>query len=286
MSPSPLVTVEELAPLLQGPPQRRPTLLDVRYRLGGPHGLADYERGHLPGAAFVDLDAALAGIRADGRGGRHPMPDAETFGSAMRSAGVSNDRAVVVYDDWAALPASRAWWLLRYFGKRDVRVLDGGLAAWTAREHPTETGCRPAGSPGDFTPTPGRRRLLDATGAAGQAGRGLLLDARPADRFRGENESVDPVGGHIPGAVSAPALACLDADGRFLPPDALAHRFAAIGASPDGDVATYCGSGVQAAHLALSLAVAGITDDAGVYVGSWSDWITDPTRPVETGSRA
>ena len=134
--------------------------------------------------------------------------------------------------------------------------------------------------PGTFVPRAGGRRLLDADGAASHP---LLLDARPADRYRGENETIDPVAGHIPGARSAPALDNLRPDGRFLPPVDLAERMAAVGVRPGDDVAVYCGSGVQAAHAALALQVAGVTDDAAVYVGSWSDWVSDRTRPVELG---
>ena len=276
----PLVGVEELRTALAGPEESRPVLLDVRYRLGGPPGRSEYERAHLPGAAFVDLDTALAEIRPDGTGGRHPMPDLAAFTAAMRAAGVRTDRPVVAYDDWCGLPASRAWWLLRYYGKDDVQVLDGGLAAWAGAGLPTESGpVQPP--PGDLTPTPGRRRLIDAEGADRYAARGALLDARPAARFRGENETVDPVAGHIPGARSVPALETVDRDGRFPPERELVARLRAAGVEPGTDVGVYCGSGVQATHLALVLAVAGVTDDAAVYVGSWSDWITDASRPVE-----
>lgn len=277
-----MVDVDSLRRQLQGPEPDRPVLLDVRYRLGGPPGRIPFEQGHLPGAAFVDLDTALATIRPGGVGGRHPMPEVEAFESAMRDAGVRDGRPVVAYDDWSSLAASRAWWLLRYFGKDDVTVLDGGLRAWTSAGGPLETGW-PRPAPGDLTARPGHARLLDADAVGTYADRGLLLDARPAGRYRGEDETVDPVAGHIPGARSAPALANVDDEGRFLPREDLAARFAEQGLHPGSEPATYCGSGVQAAHLALALAHAGVNEDAGVYVGSWSDWITDPARPVETG---
>lgn len=275
---TPLVSVEELQAALAGPEADRPTLLDVRWSLGSTTGRAEHEEAHIPGAAFVDLDEALSGpVLPDGHGGRHPVPDTDFFGRAMRAAGVRTDRPVVCYDSGSSVAASRAWWMLSFFGKPDVRVLDGGFTAWQEAGLPTESGeVRP--EPGTFTPRPGGRRLLDAEGAARHP---LLLDARPADRYRGQNETVDPVAGHIPGARSAPALDNLRPDGRFLASDDLAARMSATGVRPGDDIAVYCGSGVQAAHTALALHVAGVTDDAAVYVGSWSDWISDPTRPVE-----
>jgi thiosulfate/3-mercaptopyruvate sulfurtransferase len=293
MSTSPLIQVDELARLLAGPETERPVVLDVRFRMTGPTGCREFERAHVPGASYVDLNTDLATIRPDGVGGRHPMPTPRTFVAAMRSVGVTMSRPVVAYDDWASIPASRLWWMLRHLGFPDVRVLDGGIAAWTGAGQPTESGPHTPGV-GDFSPSsPGISHLLDAADATRYAGRHLLLDARSADRFRGENETIDPVAGHIPGAVSAPALANVDSSGRFLPADELAGRFRhlaaagatgtsqATGTSDARTVGTYCGSGVQATHLALALSVAGITDDADVYIGSWSDWITDPVRRVE-----
>jgi thiosulfate/3-mercaptopyruvate sulfurtransferase len=229
------------------------------------------------------MDTELATIRADGVGGRHPMPTVETFTAAMRSAGVTMSRPVVAYDDWASLPASRVWWMLRHRGFLDVRVLDGGIAAWTAAGQPTESGPVAQGA-GDFTASEmGVGHLLDATGAARYAAGHLLLDARPVDRFRGESETIDAVAGHIPGAVSSPALANVDEHGRFLPAGDLARYFHELGAEDGEIVGTYCGSGIQATHLALALSTAGITDRADVYIGSWSDWITSPERAVVLG---
>jgi len=280
---SPLIQVDELARLLAGPEAARPVVLDVRYRMGTSAGQREFEDNHLPGASYVAMDTQLATIRADGVGGRHPMPTAETFSAAMRSAGVTMSRPVVAYDDWASLPASRLWWMLRHLGFLNVRVLDGGIAAWTAAGQPTESGPVTPGA-GDFTAfSMGMGRLLDATGATRYAAGHLLLDARPADRFRGENETIDAVAGHIPGAVSSPALANVDRHGRFLPAEELARRFHELGAEDGKIIGTYCGSGVQATHLALALSVAGITDRADVYIGSWSDWITSPDRPIARG---
>ncbi|MDW4901939.1 sulfurtransferase [Streptomyces sp. CB04723] len=270
----PIITASACASESAGP--RPPVLLDVRWRLGGPHGRADYEAGHLPGAVFVDLDQDLASPAGDG--GRHPLPDPEAFGAAMRRAGVGQDTPVVVYDGGQGWAAARAWWLLRWAGHRDVRVLDGGLAAWTGDlstdvPHPAE---------GDFRPKPGALPTLDADSAAAFARSGLLLDARAAERYRGDVEPIDRVGGHIPGAVSAPTDENTGADGRYLPAEQLAARFAELGAEAGAEgVGVYCGSGVSGAHQVLALEIAGLTGI--LYPGSWSEWSADPSRPVATG---
>ncbi|MFE6665066.1 sulfurtransferase [Streptomyces sp. NPDC057697] len=269
----PIITASEYASESAGP--RPPVLLDVRWQLGGPHGRPDYEAGHLPGAVFVDLDAELAGPA--GSGGRHPLPDPEEFGAVMRRAGVSQDTPVVVYDGGQGWAAARAWWLLRWTGHENVRVLDGGLAAWPG-ELQKEV---PAPAEGDFRPVPGALPLLDADGAAALARSGLLLDARAAERYRGDVEPIDRVGGHIPGAVSAPTSGNTGEDGRFLDAEALAARFEGLGAGRAGEVGVYCGSGVSGAHEVLALAVAGIP--AALYAGSWSEWSGDASRPVATG---
>ena len=279
------VDAAALAAAMAGGPA--PVLLDVRWRLGGPPGLDRYREGHLPGAQFTDLDRDLAG--PPGAGGRHPLPDAGTFQAAMRRAGVSDDRPVVAYDENDSTAAARAWWLLRYFGHQRVQVLDGGYQAWLAADLPIETGPASAPEAGTFTAQPGHLPLLDAEGAARMAREGVLLDARAAERYRGETEPVDPVAGHIPAAVSAPTTGNLDPAGRFLDAETLRDRFSRLGAgaappgTPDGAVTTgvYCGSGVTAAHEVLAMTIAGIP--AALYAGSWSDWITDPARPVATG---
>ncbi|MEU9564730.1 sulfurtransferase [Streptomyces sp. NPDC048161] len=269
----PIITASEYASESAGP--RPPVLLDVRWQLGGPHGRPDYEAGHLPGAVFVDLDAELAGPA--GSGGRHPLPDPEEFGAVMRRAGVSRDTPVVVYDGGQGWAAARAWWLLRWTGHEDVRVLDGGLAAWPG-EIQKEV---PAPAEGDFRPVPGALPLLDADGAAALARSGLLLDARAAERYRGDVEPIDRVGGHIPGAVSASTSENTGEDGRFLDAEALAARFEGLGADRADEIGVYCGSGVSGAHEVLALAVAGIP--AALYAGSWSEWSGDASRPVATG---
>ncbi|WP_093611235.1 sulfurtransferase [Streptomyces indicus] len=276
-----IISAAELASESKG--QNPPVLLDIRWQLtlaaaaGSPpfDGRAAYEAGHIPGAVYVDLDTALAGPAGDG--GRHPLPDLDVFTQAMRAAGVRADRPVVVYDGGQGWAAARAWWLLRWAGHPSVRVLDGGLAAWPG-ELSTET---PAPDPGDFTPRPDSIPALTADQAAALAREGLLLDARAGERYRGEVEPIDRVGGHIPGAVSAPTTENVTPDGRFLPTPQLTARFQSLGAFDAPKVGVYCGSGVSGAHEVLALAVAGI--EASLYVGSWSDWSSDESRPVATG---
>lgn len=291
-----LIEPHELSELLaSADPEERPVVVDVRWALGAgvEANRAEYLAGHIPGAAFLDLETGLSGEpAADGRGGRHPMPRTADAQEAFRAVGVTDVRPVVLYDGSHSVPAARAWWLLRYYGKDDVRVLDGGYSAWVAAGMPTETGEPEDGSgagsgnpPGDIVLTPGGRRLLDAEGVEHYLDRHQVVDARPANRFRGEDEVIDPVAGHIPGALSIPALRNVDASGRFLPQDDLEMRFTALGIQPDRRTAIYCGSGVQACHMALAMEVAevGVYDPA-VYIGSWSDWITDADRPVSTGA--
>jgi thiosulfate/3-mercaptopyruvate sulfurtransferase len=282
---NPLIEAGQLADLLAG--GRPPVLLDVRWRLGGPPGLDSYLAGHLPGAKFIDLDTDLAG--PPGRAGRHPLPDQATFSHAMRRAGVSGDRTVVGYDDGDCVAAARLWWLLRYFGHQDVLVLDGGYAAWAAAGQPVSTDAAPQTLAGDFTAAPGGMPVLDSDGAAALAKAGWLIDARAAARYRGEVEPIDPVAGHIPGAISAPATGNIGADGRFLPPARLRERYAALGlpTGPGGAAraatGAYCGSGVTAAQTVLALELIGLP--AALYVGSWSAWTAEPGRPVATGPR-
>ncbi len=272
MSAGPLVGVDELARLLG-----TVTVLDVRYRMGGgPMGPEEYAAGHVPGAAYVDLDTALAAPPGDR--GRHPLPDTAVVEAAMRAAGVSGDRAVVVYDDWGGHAAARCWWLLRYHGHDQVRVLDGGWSAWTGAGQPVESGAGAESGGGDFTAVPGSMPVVTADDVRSVD---VLIDARAAVRYRGETEPIDPVAGRIPGAVNVPTALNLVDDGRFRPADELRGLYAAVGATDGASVAAYCGSGVTAAHDVLALEIAGVA--AALYPGSWSEWITDPTRPVETG---
>lgn len=262
------------------------SLLDVRWQLGRTDGAACFAAGHLPGAAYVDLDADLADPPGSGEGGRHPLPDPDRFGRAMRRCGISGTRPVVVYDDAAGRAAARAWWLLRHHGHPDVRVLDGGWTAWRAAGGDVETGT-PSVAAGDFESSAGALPLVSAGEAAETARQGVLLDARAPERYRGEQEPVDPVAGHVPGALNVPTDLNLVSEGpdrgRFRPLAELAEVYApAVAAARAGrPVAVYCGSGVTAAHDLLALEMLGVT--AGLYAGSWSAWVTDPSRPVARG---
>lgn len=253
-------------------------LLDVRWRLDRPDGRAEYLEGHLPGAVYVDLDHELATHGAP-EDGRHPLPSTATLQEAARRWGVSTGDLVVAYDDVKGIAAARAWWLLRQAGV-DVRVLDGGLRAWTGAGHELESG--------DVVPTAGDVALgeigadaLTIDEAAAFPASGVLLDVRAPERYRGETEPLDPIAGHIPGAVNLPTSAHLAADGTLLDLDTLRASFSAVGIDDRTPVAAYCGSGITAAHTALVLSEAGI--DAKVFPGSWSQWSNTPGRPVATG---
>jgi thiosulfate/3-mercaptopyruvate sulfurtransferase len=273
MAGGPLITAQELIDKLE-----QTTLLDVRWSLNGPPGIDEYLKGHIPGAVFVDLDRELSA--PPGPGGRHALPDAWSFTAAMRRAGVSRSRPVVAYDAGDSMAAARGWWLLRYFGHGHVSVLDGGLAAWRAAGYPVAT--QPvAAARGDFVATPGGLPLIDAAGATKLAEAGVLLDSRAPQRYRGDSEPVDPVAGHIPGARNRPTTDNVDEQGRFLDPDVLKRAFSELGVDGGAQVGAYCGSGVAAAHQVLALELAGYP--ASLYAGSWSEWITDPSRPVARG---
>ena len=200
----------------------------------------------------------------------------------MRAAGVRIGRGVVVYDAATSMAAARVWWLLRYFGHAEVAVLDGGFAAWIGAGGPVQTGPGVAATAGDFAARPGGMPVLDAAGAARVARGGVLLDARAPERFRGEQEPVDPVAGHIPGALNLPTSENVEASGRFRSPDALRQAFVRAGVRDGVDLGAYCGSGVTATHEVLALSLAGF-DRVALYPGSWSEWIIDPRRPVARG---
>ena len=266
---SPLITVEDLE-------SDGTAVLDVRWQLATGSQPRLYARGHIPGAVFVDLDRELAA--PPGPGGRHPLPDAEDFQAVMRAAGVRNDASVVVYDDADGLAAARAWWLLRYFGHARVALLDGGLKAWMAAGLDLASGDETPTYAGDFEARPGAMPVIDATEAGELAGKGVLIDARAPERYRGDSEPMDPVAGHIPGARNWPMARNLEDDGRFVPESRLRAAFTDLAGQ---EVGAYCGSGITASHTVLALELAGIP--AALYPGSWSEWVTDPARPVATG---
>ena len=274
-----LISARELADLLGS--DQPPVLADVRWALGGPPGEPDFEASHIPGAVWVDLEMQLAGV--PGVGGRHPLPTVAIFEQAMRQIGVCQNSLVVTYDAANSQAASRLWWLLTDAGHQSVRVLNGGFAAWRAAGLPTLSGRSTLPAPGDFVAHPGKRTQLEAAEICALLGRPdapTLVDVRTAERYSGENEPVDPVAGHIPGAINVPWLSHVHADGRFLPPAEIVRLYAEAGGT-DGAV-LYCGSGITASHSLLALESAGVT--AALYPGSWSDWINDPSRPIATGT--
>ncbi len=258
-----------------------PLVLDVRWALGDARGREHYRNAHIPSAVYADLDTQLAAPPSR-QGGRHPLPAIGDLQEAARSWGLREGQRVVVYDDSGGLAAARAWWLLRWAGVAEVRILDGALSAWQSAGFELEAGeRRPAA--GDVTLTGGHLPVLtaDDSAAIGADGAAVLLDARAGERYRGETEPVDSRAGHIPGAVSAPTADNLTPDGLFAAPEALRARFSRLGAIPGARVGVYCGSGVTAAHEIAALAIAGV--EAALYPGSWSAWSADEERPVATG---
>lgn len=270
------VTAAELARRLDaGEPI---TLLDVRWSLPQPDGTAAYAAGHLPGAVYVSLDDELTDHSVDGRG-RHPLPSGSALQEAARRWGVRTGVPVVVYDDWNRAGSARAWWVLTAAGIADVRILDGGLAAWNGE---LKTGSVTP-EPGDIAVAhedlyAGARSAVTADEAVDSP---VLVDARAPERYRGDNEPVDPVAGHIPGAVNVPSTSLLTAGGALLPDADLTDLFSASGVRPGAAVAAYCGSGVTAAVVVAALASVGV--DAALFPGSWSQWSAEPGREVARG---
>lgn len=256
-------------------------IVDCRASLNDPaRGRVAYGEGHLPRATFADLVDDLSGPVVLGQTGRHPLPDVELFASKLRGWGIGSSSQVVAYDDAGGAFAARLWWLLRFLGHDAVAVLDGGLPAWVAegRGLTAEVPSLPAG---DFTPREHTQWVVSAAELERpESVSRKLFDARAPERFRGEVEPIDPVAGHIPGAVNLPFSENLNA-GRFRPPAELRQRFAeALGATSPESAVLYCGSGVTACHGVLAFAHAGLPLPR-LYAGSWSEWITDPRRPTE-----
>ncbi len=281
MVASPLITTAALAAKLADPDW---LVADCRFDLADPTaGASAWRAGHIPGAIHVDLERDLS-VAVAAHTGRHPLPSPEAFAATLSRLGVGNRTQVVCYDAGNGAYASRLWWMLRHVGHDSVVVLDGGFAAWVAEGRPVSTAesARPAAR---FVARPRPWMVCDATGVRDALNRGaLVVDVRGADRFRGEVEPLDTVAGHVPGAVNLPFLQNLGADGRFLPPVALARHWGErIGAEAGRDIVCMCGSGVTACQGLLALESAGITGGR-LYAGSWSEWIRDPSRPVARGS--
>lgn len=274
---SQLITVAELAGQVAGTDP--PALLDVRWTLGRTDGRQLYLAGHIPSAVFVDLDHELAG-HGEPEDGRHPLPLIADLQASAHRWGISAGAAVVIYDDLKGMAAARAWWLLRWAGLDNVRVLDGSLPAWAAAGYPLDQG-DVVPDAGTVALESGHMPVLSIDEAAAFPRRGVLLDARAAERYRGDVEPMDPRAGHIPGALNAPSTENVDADGRFLSAGALAARYEGLGVTAGTPVAAYCGSGVTAAHDVLALAIVGV--DAALFPGSWSSWSNHPDRPVALG---
>lgn len=261
-------------------------VVDCRFNLAdSAQGRWDYERGHIAGAIFADLDHDLSGPIERGVTGRHPLPTVERAAATLSRLGIDAGTQVVAYDDRGGMTAGRLWWMLRWLGHERVAVLDGGWPHWEREGRPTRSGVETREAK-TFVPRPRPELAVDA--AEVQRRRTdpayRVVDSRTADRYRGENETIDPVAGHIPGAVSGPFPDNLATDGRFRSPDELRARFETMLGGIAADHAVfYCGSGVSAAHNLLALARAGL-GEARLYPGSWSEWIADPSRPVATGA--
>jgi thiosulfate/3-mercaptopyruvate sulfurtransferase len=253
----------------------RTVLADVRWYLDGRSGRASYDAGHLPGAVFVDLDRWLAD-EGSPQAGRHPLPEPARFAEGMATLGLADDDIVVAYDDAGGVIAARLVWMLRATG-HDAALLDGGLGAY---DGPLEVAAarRPAAV---FTPRPWPAERIADLDAAGDRSH-VVLDARNRDRYRGEQDPVDPRPGHVPGAVNVPCRENLDATGRFLPVDELRQRFAEAGVTDRATVVSYCGSGVTACHNLLALELAGYPPGR-LYPGSWSQYSHASARPVAVG---
>lgn len=264
-----------------GLPDRSLVILDVRHDLKDVEtGPRKFKEGHLPGAAHAHVDRDLSSPPRPGTG-RHPLPDVDDFIAACSRWGIDDGVQVVAYDDFGGAWASRAWWLLRYYGHRDVAVLDGGLPAWVAAGLPLSTD-EPRLAPRRFPARPGSMPTVTTWDLVTRQPR-CLVDARGPERYRGDIEPIDPVAGHIPHAVNVPFAGNTGPDGRFLPPAELRRKYeSALAGRDPRDAAFYCGSGVTAPHDILAMEVAGLPG-AALYPGSWSEWIRNPMRPVEKG---
>jgi thiosulfate/3-mercaptopyruvate sulfurtransferase len=275
-----LVSAAELAARLD---DRSWLILDCRNELTDREaGRRAYAEGHIPGAHHVHLEETLSGP-ITGRSGRHPLPDPQVFTERMRGLGLDSGMQVAAYDAMGGVMASRLWWMLRWLGHSAVAVLDGGWKAWLDGGHPVSRES-PAVRRGSFQGAP-QANTVDAAFVLAHLGdpRVVVVDARAADRFRGENETLDPVGGHIPGARNRPYSENLTAQGTFKPPEQLREAFdRLLSGTPPGSIVHQCGSGVSACHNILAMEAAGLTGSR-LYPGSWSEWCADASRPVARG---
>ena len=281
---TPLMTASALrAQLASGAPT---LLLDCRFDLADPaRGEADHQAWHIPGAVYLHLDRDLSGP-CDGRNGRHPLPERAAFAARLAALGAQDDMPVVAYDNTGGMVAARLWWMLRWLGHDAVQVLDGGLAAWDGAHGALQAGPVAPRTPGNFSLRTPLVPLLSFDAVLAGLGRGtrLIVDARAPDRFRGENETLDPVGGHIPGAANRCFRDNLAPDGRFKAPGVLRQEWQAlVGSRGAADLVQQCGSGVTACHNLLALAVAGL-DGSALYAGSWSEWCSRDNAPVAVGA--
>lgn len=281
MPHSTLVSVAELARHLDDPQW---IVFDCSHDLMKPaFGRESYARGHIPGAIFLSNDDDLAGPK-NGRNGRHPLPTADGFAAKLSGLGFDGTQQVVAYDGQGGMPSSRLWWMLRWLGHDAVALLDGGLGAWTAAGQPVTQQTPPKRPIARFVPALRPGTLVSAGYVQSQLGSReiAVLDARAADRYRGENEVIDPVAGHIPGALNRFWGLNLQ-DGKFKPAEALRKEFQALlGARAPAQIVHSCGSGVSACHNLLAMEIAGL-GGGRLYGGSWSEWIADPSRPIATG---
>lgn len=283
MSYTTLISVTELQQHLNDPAF---VILDCRGELTDPHaGAAAFAAGHLPGAQHADPDVHLSdkSLAKDGSfRGRHPLPSPESFIQTLRQWGVHPHSQVIVYDGHGGMFASRVWWMLRWVGHAEVALLDGGLPAWQAAGGAVTTTVTTK-PPGSITLQSSLVRTVSAEDVLANLDtkQSIVLDARANDRFRGENETIDPVAGHIPGARNRMFKDNLQSDGCFKPAEALRAEFSALIHSPESTIAQ-CGSGISACHNLLAMEIAGLSG-AALYPGSWSEWSSDPSRPVATG---
>jgi thiosulfate/3-mercaptopyruvate sulfurtransferase len=260
------------------------TIVDCRFDLQQEHwGREAYRAGHIPGAVHASLNDDLSAPRTGGNG-RHPLPSIEALAETIGRLGIDRATQVIVYDQDSGLFASRLWWSLRYLGHDAVALLDGGWAKWVREGRPVRRGeeSRPAAV---FVPAPRPELRVDVDEVSARLGdaRTVLVDARGPDRFEGRSETIDPVAGHIPGATNHFYKQNLADDGTLLAPEALRENFARVlGGRPTADAVMYCGSGVSACHNLLAMEHAGLSGSR-LYAGSWSEWSSDPARPVETG---